>query len=176
MINSDSGASSVLLRRLFPKSRSLRDWEMDPNIRPKEAEGEMDVTRQGVVAILEIDIRKIEISIQGGKKNSTASLEGRGMEEGNNSQGEKVFRSEEEWLELLTPEAYRVLRQNGTERPFTSPFHNPGAAESFACQGCGTVLFSGSHQFDSGCGGSCCLRAIGQLAWNDSCGSALWYV
>ena len=40
---------------------------MDPNIRPKEAEGEMDVAREGVVAILEIDIRRIEISIQEGK-------------------------------------------------------------------------------------------------------------
>lgn len=74
------------------------------------------------------------------------------MGEENNSDAKRIHRSDEEWREMLSPEAYRVLRQNGTERPFSSPFHETGVANAFSCQGCGTLLFSGSHQFDSGCG------------------------
>ena len=57
-----------------------------------------------------------------------------------------------EWRKRLTPEQYDVLRQAGTESPFTSPLddeHRPGV---FGCAGCGLDLFSSSTKFDSGTG------------------------
>jgi peptide-methionine (R)-S-oxide reductase len=67
------------------------------------------------------------------------------------SSGDPI-RSEEAWKESLSPEAFRVLRQNGTERPFSSQFHQVGESGIFYCQGCGTELFKSEAQFDSGCG------------------------
>lgn len=52
----------------------------------------------------------------------------------------------------LSPEAFRVLRRNGTEAPGSSPLlheHRPGV---YACTGCGQALFGSESKFDSGCG------------------------
>lgn len=61
-------------------------------------------------------------------------------------------KTEQEWLDALGAEAYRVMRQNGTERPFSSPLHQTGHQVEFLCKGCGTQLFDASAQFDSRCG------------------------
>lgn len=60
--------------------------------------------------------------------------------------------SEEDWQKHLDLETYRVMRENGTERPFSSPYHQPLGSGAFACKGCNTVLFESAAQFDSGCG------------------------
>lgn len=57
-----------------------------------------------------------------------------------------------EWKERLEPEAYYVLRQEGTERPFTSPLNEEKRAGEFACAGCGLVLFTHDQKFNSGTG------------------------
>ena len=60
--------------------------------------------------------------------------------------------TDEEWRERLTPAQYAVLRNAGTERPFTSELldeHRPGL---FACAGCDLNLFSSRTKFDSGTG------------------------
>ena len=60
--------------------------------------------------------------------------------------------TDEEWRARLSPEAYAVLRQEGTEQPFTSPLddeHRPG---TFACAGCAHPLFDAAAKFDSGTG------------------------
>ena len=61
-------------------------------------------------------------------------------------------KSEKEWLDALDAETYRVMRQSGTERPFSSPLHQTGHQGEFLCKGCGAKLFDASAQFDSGCG------------------------
>lgn len=61
-------------------------------------------------------------------------------------------RTDEEWLDQLGPESFRVMRQNGTERPFSSPLHQTGQGSKFSCKGCGVELFRAEAQFDSGCG------------------------
>ncbi len=52
----------------------------------------------------------------------------------------------------LTPEQYRVLRQKGTEAPFTGKFLHHKAEGTYVCAGCGAVLFSSQQKFDSGSG------------------------
>ena len=60
--------------------------------------------------------------------------------------------TEEEWKKKLTPEEFHILREKGTERPFTGEddkFYKDG---TYKCAGCGTELFTSSSKYDSGCG------------------------
>jgi peptide-methionine (R)-S-oxide reductase len=65
---------------------------------------------------------------------------------------ERVVRTDAEWRKALTPAQYDVLRQAGTEYPFTSPLLHEGRPGIFACAGCGLDLFSSKTKFDSGTG------------------------
>lgn len=60
--------------------------------------------------------------------------------------------TEAEWRERLAPEQYAVLREEGTERPYTSPLNEEHRAGTFACAGCDLPLFSSETKFDSGTG------------------------
>ena len=63
----------------------------------------------------------------------------------------KIEKSDAEWREMLSPEAYRVTRQKGTERAFTND-NFPKAPGAFNCVCCGAELFKSEHKFDSGTG------------------------
>lgn len=65
---------------------------------------------------------------------------------------EKMRKSEEEWKKELTPEQYRILRQKGTERPFTGEYEETTTPGTYRCAGCGLELFTSDTKFDSGCG------------------------
>ena len=60
--------------------------------------------------------------------------------------------SEEEWKRRLTPEQYRILRQRGTEAPFTGQLLNNKDSGDYVCAACNNVLFGSDHKFDSGTG------------------------
>ncbi|TCD58011.1 peptide-methionine (R)-S-oxide reductase MsrB [Synechococcus sp. BS55D] len=60
--------------------------------------------------------------------------------------------SDAEWKRRLTPEAYQVLRREGTERPFTSPLNGEKRKGTYHCAGCDLPLFSSAAKFDSGTG------------------------
>lgn len=64
----------------------------------------------------------------------------------------KVEKSEAEWRKELSPEAFRVAREHGTERAFTSPLNNEKRKGMFTCVGCGKDVFASDTKFDSGTG------------------------
>jgi len=64
----------------------------------------------------------------------------------------KVQKSEAEWRELLTPEQYHVMREKGTERPFTGALLNNHEDGMYHCAGCDAALFSAETKFDTECG------------------------
>ena len=65
---------------------------------------------------------------------------------------EKINKKNDQWKKELTPPQYHVLREEGTERAFTSPLNDEKRAGTFACAGCGLALFPSRFKFDSGTG------------------------
>ena len=65
---------------------------------------------------------------------------------------EKVVKSEEEWREKLTPEQYEILRNHGTERPFTGRYVDTKEDGTYCCAACGNELFSADTKFEAGTG------------------------
>ena len=78
----------------------------------------------------------------------------RWMHAGDAKAGRKfeVVKTEEEWRKILSPAAYKVLRDHGTERPYTSPLNGEKRKGIFACAGCDLPLFSSETKFESGTG------------------------
>jgi len=64
----------------------------------------------------------------------------------------KIEKSKEDWIETLTPEEFHVLREKGTERPFTGKYADYKKKGTYVCAGCGNELFSSEAKFDSGTG------------------------
>jgi peptide-methionine (R)-S-oxide reductase len=60
--------------------------------------------------------------------------------------------TEQQWQDKLSPEAFRVCRQKGTERPYTGAYLHHNEQGDYVCHCCGAVLFSYKDKFDSGCG------------------------
>ena len=64
----------------------------------------------------------------------------------------KVHKTEAEWRELLTPEQFHVMREKGTERPFTGALVNNHDDGIYHCAGCNAPLFTSDKKFESGSG------------------------
>ncbi|WP_299840438.1 peptide-methionine (R)-S-oxide reductase MsrB [uncultured Paracoccus sp.] len=74
----------------------------------------------------------------------------------------KIQKSDTEWRAQLSPEAYRVTRQSGTERPFSHEGFPEGPGH-YVCVGCGARLFDGDQKFESHCGWPSFSRAGGAI-------------
>ena len=64
----------------------------------------------------------------------------------------KVIKTDAEWKQLLTPEQYNVMRQKGTEAPYSSPLNDIHEQGVFECAACELPLFSSGTKYDSGTG------------------------
>ena len=65
---------------------------------------------------------------------------------------EKVKKTEAEWKAELSPEQYKIVREKGTEAPFTSELNEEKSEGTFKCVACGQPVFSSEAKFDSGTG------------------------
>jgi peptide-methionine (R)-S-oxide reductase len=64
----------------------------------------------------------------------------------------EIQKTDAEWQAILSPEAFKVLRKEGTERAGTSPLDKVYDPGTYACAGCGTELFKSDTKFNSGTG------------------------
>lgn len=64
----------------------------------------------------------------------------------------KIQKTDAEWRSDLSPEQYHVLREKGTERPFTGEYDHTFEPGAYLCAGCGAELFTSQAKYDSGCG------------------------
>lgn len=69
-----------------------------------------------------------------------------------NMDSSKVIKTEEEWKKILSDEEYNVLREAGTERPFTGKYTDMKADGNYYCKACGNLLFTSETKYHSGCG------------------------
>lgn len=73
-------------------------------------------------------------------------------QDGNPAPAHKVLKTDAEWKAQLTPDEYRITRQAGTERPFSSEMCSRFDGGKYACVCCGTLLFESCTKFESGTG------------------------
>jgi peptide-methionine (R)-S-oxide reductase len=64
----------------------------------------------------------------------------------------RVEKSDADWRSELSPDQYRILREKGTERPFSGQLWDEHRAGTYRCAGCGNELFASDTKFDSGTG------------------------
>jgi len=65
---------------------------------------------------------------------------------------DKIQKTEEQWQAELNELEYKVLRQAGTERPFTGKYYEHSEQGTYKCRACGHALFASEHKYHSGCG------------------------
>ncbi|MGQ0828172.1 MAG: peptide-methionine (R)-S-oxide reductase MsrB [Bacteroidota bacterium] len=70
----------------------------------------------------------------------------------NSTMNDKVVKTDEEWKKALSPEQYVVLREKGTEMPFSGKYYLHKEKGVYVCAGCGNELFKSDTKFDAGCG------------------------
>src|SRR2546428_10455532 len=76
----------------------------------------------------------------------------------------QVTKTDEEWRRILTPEQYRVLRQEGTERPFANQYYASKEGGTYQCAGCDLPLFSSDAKYDSDTGWPSFWKPIAEKA------------
>ena len=86
----------------------------------------------------------------------------------------KVTKTEEQWRAELTPEQYKVLRQKGTEAPFTGEYDHTFEDGVYRCAGCGAELFRSDAKYDSGCGWPAFTAPAGADAVEEDSDSSLF--
>lgn len=81
----------------------------------------------------------------------------------------KISKTDDEWRSALTPEQFRILRQKGTERPFSGAYNDFKGDGTFACAGCGATLFDAKAKYNSGSGWPSFTAPAGPDAIDEHC-------
>ncbi len=81
-----------------------------------------------------------------------------------NTSDAAIHKSDAEWREELNPEEYRILRKQGTERPFTGKYWDHHGQGQYLCAACGQALFESDTKYDSGSGWPSFYQPIQQKA------------
>src|SRR3954462_1289511 len=83
----------------------------------------------------------------------------------------KIQKTEAEWRAELSPEQYRILRQKGTEAPFSGEYAHVFEPGTYHCAGCGAELFVSETKYDSGCGWPAFSAPAGEAAVEEGTGT-----
>ena len=86
----------------------------------------------------------------------------------------KIVKSDAEWRQQLSPEAFNVARKHGTERAFTSPLNDEKRDGMFACVCCGEAVFKAGDKFDSGTGWPSFTRPASETSVGESVDNGLF--
>ena len=87
---------------------------------------------------------------------------------------EKLTKTDAEWKQTLSADQYQVMRQKGTERPFTSQLNEIHEEGTFVCAACGLPLFSSKAKFDSGTGWPSFYEPIAKENVHEETDRSLW--
>jgi peptide-methionine (R)-S-oxide reductase len=87
---------------------------------------------------------------------------------------EKIKKTEEQWRQELSDEQFRVLRQKGTEAPFTGEYDHTFEDGVYRCAGCGAELFRSDAKYDSGCGWPAFTAPAGEDAVEEESDNSLF--
>ena len=93
---------------------------------------------------------------------------------GTSSRTDKVVKTDSEWRRELSPEAFKVARQHGTERAFSSPLNDEKRTGMFTCVCCGTELFKSEDKFESGTGWPSFTQPAAKVSVGESDDSSLF--
>lgn len=127
------------------------------------------VTRRQLLTLLASQLGMLWLATQGfstqpGKDRNMTSDESTirvfSVEQGDYIDVDKIIRSEAEWRELLTPQQYHVLREEGTERAFTGSLLDNKQHGIYRCAGCDNDLYHSDHKYDSGSGWPSYYQAV----------------
>ncbi len=88
----------------------------------------------------------------GDSSGSRSAMRSDSVEQKGNKMAKKVVKTEDEWKKELSPMAYYVAREKGTERPFTGEYWNNHDEGTYVCAACGQQLFTSDTKFESGTG------------------------
>ncbi len=89
------------------------------------------------------------------------------MEKNENPSKPSVVKTEAEWKKILSPEAYHVLREKGTERPYVNEYDEHFEAGTYVCAACQSPLFESQAKYNSGCGWPAFYDAIDKSKINE---------
>jgi peptide-methionine (R)-S-oxide reductase len=87
------------------------------------------------------------IACNGNSQNDPASTQ-----KPKSTMSDKVVKTEDEWKKVLSPEQYNVLREKGTEMPYSGKYYLHKEKGVYVCAACGAELFRSDTKFDAGCG------------------------
>jgi peptide-methionine (R)-S-oxide reductase len=88
----------------------------------------------------------------------------------------KVVKTESEWRQELDPEQFRILREKGTEAPFSGEYDHVFEPGTYLCAGCGAELFGSDAKYDSGCGWPAFFAPAADDAVEEETDTSYWMV